>query len=274
MTERFRIACIQNCAGNNQQLNLENAQALMRAASEDGADLIALPEYFSCIEPDDRILMANARGEADHEALAMVRDLARELQRWILIGAIPVRADEQRVYNRSYLISAKGEIVARYNKIHLFDVELKPGERYDESATVKAGDTAVVASMPWAKLGMTVCYDLRFPHLYQQLADAGADILSVPSAFTRTTGRAHWHVLLRARAIETGCFVIAPGQYGVRPWGRATYGHSLIVDPWGEVLADGGDGEGFVCADIDISTVASARRRIPCLQHRRDFEIE
>lgn len=271
MTATFRAAGIQNCAGNDQDINLERADALIRAASANGADFITLPEYFACIEPNDAVLLANAADEADHAALAMVRSLARELSRWILIGAIPVRCAADRVNNRSYLISERGDIVARYNKIHLFDVELREGERYDESATVAPGEEAVVADLPWARLGMTVCYDLRFPELYRQLALAGADMLSVPSAFTKTTGRAHWEVLLRARAIETGSFVIAPAQYGVRPWGRATWGHSLIVDPWGAVLADGGDGEGFVCADIDVAAVEQTRRRLPNLRHQRAF---
>jgi deaminated glutathione amidase len=271
MPDTFRAACIQNCAGNNQAVNLERADALIRAASANGADFITLPEYFACIEPNDAVLLANAADEVDHAALAMVRSLARELSRWMLIGAIPVRCAPDRVNNRSYLISDRGDIVARYNKIHLFDVELREGERYDESATVVPGEEAVVAELPWARLGMTVCYDLRFPELYRQLALAGADMLSVPSAFTKTTGRVHWEVLLRARAIETGSFVIAPAQYGVRPWGRATWGHSLIVDPWGTVLADGGDGEGFVCADIDVAAVEQSRRRLPNLRHQRAF---
>jgi len=271
MTADFRAACIQNCADNDQAGNLERAERLVRAAAADGADFITLPEYFACIEPDDAVLLATAEPESEHQALAHVRALAGELGRWMLIGAIPVRVAADKVNNRSYLIGPDGGIRARYNKIHLFDVELGESERYTESATVRPGEEAVVADLPWMRLGMSVCYDLRFPELYRRLALAGAGLLSVPSAFTRTTGRAHWHVLLRARAIETGCFVLAPAQHGVRPWGRATFGHSLIVDPWGSVLADAGDAEGFVCADIDATAVAAARRRLPALQHARSF---
>ena len=193
--------------------------------------------------------------------------------RWaILLGSIAVKLDNGKVHNRSYLLNGSGETAATYNKIHLFDVELKAGESYRESATVEPGTQAVVANTPWGGLGLTVCYDVRFGYLYRELAQAGADFLTVPAVFTRTTGRAHWHVLLRARAIETGCYVFAPGQCGVRPWGRATYGHSLIVDPWGKVLADGGEGPGFVTAQIDPARVAKARGMIPSLNHDSDFQ--
>jgi len=160
-------------------------------------------------------------------------------------------------------------VVQTYNKVHLFDVSLKRGESYKESNTVAAGDSAKVADLPWGRLGFSVCYDVRFPQLYRQLAHAGADFISIPAAFTATTGAAHWHILVRARAIETGCYVFAPNQFGKRPWGRRTYGHSLIVDPWGEVLADGGEERGFSIAEIDTDKVREARRMIPALTHDR-----
>ena len=269
MSAPFTVACIQNCADDNLERNIAETMELVRQAHAGGAELICLPEYFPCIEPDDRALFANARSEDDHPALPAYRSLAAELKCWVLLGSIAVKLDNGKVNNRSYLLNGIGEIVATYNKVHLFDVELKAGEHYRESATVEPGTAAVVADTPWGGLGLTVCYDVRFSYLYRELAQAGADFLTVPAAFTHTTGKAHWHILLRARAIETGCFVFAPGQSGVRPWGRATYGHSLIVDPWGKVLADGGEEPGFVLAQIDPARVVEARGMIPSLDHDR-----
>ncbi len=174
--------------------------------------------------------------------------------------------------NRAYMLDPKGGIVARYDKIHLFDVDLKGGETYRESDTVRGGDRAVLAPTPWCLVGMSICYDLRFAYLYRALAQAGASFLTIPAAFTHTTGKAHWHILVRARAIETGCFVFAPCQSGTHAEGRRTYGHSLVVDPWGEVLADGGEEEGFVTAVIDPAKVEEARRMIPALRHDRAFK--
>ncbi len=271
MSTPFTVACIQNCADDNLQRNLVETIDFVRQAHAAGAQFICLPEYFPCIEPNDEALFANAFSEDEHPALPAYRALAAELGCWILLGSIAVKLDNAKVNNRSYLLNGSGETVATYNKIHLFDVELRAGESYRESATVQPGTAPVVAKTPWGSLGMTVCYDLRFGYLYRELAHAGADFLTVPAAFTRTTGRAHWHVLLRARAIETGCYVFAPGQCGVRPWGRATYGHSLIVDPWGKVLADGGEDPGFVTAQIDPARVTEARTMIPSLEHDRDI---
>jgi predicted amidohydrolase len=193
----------------------------------------------------------------------------------MLIGSIHPPASPQKDWNCSLLLDDKGEIAAQYDKIHLFDVTLKGGETYRESDRMEAGDTAVLATTPWGKLGMTICYDVRFPHLYRTLAKAGADFLSVPSAFTFTTGSAHWHSLLRARAIENGCYVIAPAQCGTHPGGRRTFGHSLIVDPWGAVIAEGSeDKPGVISAVIDTGKIAEAREMIPSLQHDREFHLQ
>lgn len=269
MSLSFKVACVQNCAGNDLDRNIEETLALSRAAAEDGAQLVCLPEYFSFIAPNDQELLAASSPEEGHPVLEAYRELAVELKVWLLLGSLAIKLPSGRVNNRSYLLSAEGEVVARYNKIHLFDVALKHGESYRESATVEPGDRAVVADIPWGRLGMTVCYDVRFAYLYRRLAQAGAQFLTVPAAFTRTTGQAHWHVLLRARAIETGSFVIAPGQCGVRSWGRATFGHSLVIDPWGNVLAEGDDEPGYIIAEVEVARVAETRRMIPSLQHDR-----
>jgi predicted amidohydrolase len=184
---------------------------------------------------------------------------------------LAIRRDDGRVANRSLLVDATGHVAARYDKIHLFDVDLGPSESYRESDVIAPGDRLVVAPTPWGRLGLSVCYDLRFPHLYRALAKAGADFLAIPAAFTRTTGAAHWHVLVRARAIETGCYVLAPAQCGTHAEGRLTFGHSLIVDPWGTVLADAGGETGVITAEIDAAQVAEARRRVPALSHDRAF---
>jgi predicted amidohydrolase len=215
--------------------------------------------------------MQKAQPEASHPALAGFREAAAKAGAWLLIGSIGVKVEGERLANRSYLIDNSGTVVAKYDKIHMFDVDLAGGESYRESATFRPGDRAVLAETPWGLLGMTICYDLRFPHLYRALAQAGAQFISIPAAFTRPTGSAHWHVLMRARAIETGCFVIAPAQCGEHAQGRKTYGHSLIVAPWGEVLADGGDDVGIVSAQIDTAKIGEVRRMVPSLQHDRPY---
>ncbi len=271
MSARFTAACIQNEAGPDMGASIAAASDLVRAARADGAELICLPEYFSCLKADDTTFAVGAHPEAEHPALPHSQALARELGAWLLLGSLAITAGPGKIFNRSYLVTPEGRVAARYDKIHLFDVDLANGESYRESALIEPGAQAVLAATPWATLGLTVCYDLRFPQLYRALAQAGAQVLTVPAAFTKTTGEAHWHVLLRARAIETGCFVIAPCQCGDHGGGRATYGHSLIVDPWGEVLADGGEGPGFVSAEIDPAEVAKARGMIPSLEHDRPF---
>jgi predicted amidohydrolase len=265
------VACIQTNSGPEVGPNLETAATMVREARGRGADLITLPENVALFEPRRAKLLEKVEPQGTHAALHVFQDLARETGAWILVGSLAMKLDDGKIANRSFLLDAVGNIVASYDKIHMFDVTLPSGETYRESATYASGDSAVVAPMPWGKLGMTICYDVRFAALYRALADGGADIITVPSAFTRTTGQAHWHVLLRARAIETGCFVIAPAQCGTHAEGRQTYGHSLIVDPWGEVLSDGGDAVGITLARIDTARVAEVRKMVPSLIHGRPF---
>ena len=271
MSQAFRVACVQNCAGTETAPNLDDCADLVRAAGAEGAQLICLPEYFTGLDLQGELLLPEAFSEAEHPALPLFAGLAQELDAWLLLGSVAIKEGAERVLNRSYLLDPAGAVAARYDKVHLFDVDLAAGESYRESATIAPGDAAVVAELPWGRLGLSVCYDLRFAQLYRALAQAGAEFLTVPAAFTKTTGEAHWHVLLRARAIETGSYVFAPCQYGVHAGGRATYGHSLIVDPWGRVIADGGEERGFVAAEVDPAEVAKARRMIPALQHDRPF---
>ncbi|MBK8959810.1 MAG: carbon-nitrogen hydrolase family protein [Proteobacteria bacterium] len=271
MTNAFKVACVQNCATNDMAANLATVERLVRAGHSQGAALVCLPEFFCNLEPADGSYYDNGYDLDAHPALAAMRELGRELGLWLLLGSMPVKADARKVHNRSLVLNPKGELVASYNKIHLFDVAIKDGQSYKESNGVAAGGEAVIAPLPWGGLGLTICYDVRFPHLYRRLAQHGASFVSIPAAFTAKTGAAHWHTLVRARAIETGCYVFAPGQCGTRPWGRATYGHSLIVDPWGTVLADGGDEEGVIVAEVDPARVAEVRRMIPALEHDRDI---
>ncbi len=271
MSETFRVACVQNCAEREMAPSIEAVGELVRAAAADGADLIALPEMVTMFEPVERLVLEKALPEDEDPGIAAFGALARETGAWLLAGSFLIRDGGPKVVNRSILLDPAGAIVARYDKIHLFDVDLERGESYRESATVRAGDRAVVAPLPWGLLGMTVCYDLRFAYLYRALAQAGASFLTIPAAFTHTTGKAHWHVLVRARAIETGAYVFAPCQCGTHAEDTRTYGHSLIVDPWGEVLADGGEEVGFVAADVDPAKVTAARRMVPALEHDRPF---
>jgi len=277
MSAPFKVACIQNCAGPETAPNLAECAGLVRAAAADGAQLLCLPEYFTGLDQKDGLLLPDAYPEEGHPALPLFGELASELGVWLLLGSLAIKEPGAiegpggKIFNRSFLLDSHGRIAARYDKLHLFDVRLAGGERYTESATIAPGDRAVVAETPWGSIGLSVCYDLRFPQLYRALAQAGAGLLTVPAAFTRTTGEAHWHVLLRARAIECGAYVIAPCQCGVHAGGAATYGHSLIVDPWGRVLADGGEEVGHVTAEIDPGEVAKARQMIPSLTHDRPF---
>ncbi|HEY0832816.1 MAG TPA: carbon-nitrogen hydrolase family protein [Azospirillum sp.] len=273
MNPRLKAACVQVNAGPEIPPNLAAAGDLVRRARDAGADLIAMPENVGMIVQGRDKVLARVRPQAEHPGVPFFTDLARETGAWLLVGSLGILLDDGRAANRSFLIDATGRIVATYDKIHMFDVDLKEGESYRESATFRPGERAVVAATPWGGVGMTVCYDLRFPHLHRALAKAGARILTVPAAFTVPTGRAHWHVLLRARAIETGCFVIAPAQTGTHDAGRRTYGHSLIISPWGEVLADAGEGVGIVTADLDLTQIDEARTMIPALTHDRPFEV-
>ncbi len=272
MSESFRVACVQNCAERDMARSIAALEPLIRGAANDGAKLIVLPEMATMIEPQNPKVLEKAVGESADPGLKRFRELARETGSWILVGSLLIKAEgENRVVNRSYMLSAAGDIAARYDKIHMFDVDLPSGETYRESATVKPGNRAVLAPSPWGPIGMSVCYDLRFAYLYRALAQAGASYLAIPAAFTYTTGKAHWHVLVRARAIETGSYVFAANQGGTHAEGRRTWGHSLIVDPWGEVLADGGEKVGWITADVDPAKVMDARQMIPALRHDRSF---
>ncbi len=265
------VACVQVNAGTDMARNIETAVGLVRQASDAGADFVAMPENVSLIVQGREQQMAEARTEQEHPALSAFRDVAAECGVSLLIGSLAIRVADDRLANRSFLVDGQGEIVARYDKIHMFDVDLPGGESYRESATFRPGPQAVLAPSPWGPIGMTVCYDVRFAHLYRDLAKKGAAILTVPAAFTRQTGQAHWHVLLRARAIETGSFVVAPAQTGTHDRGRQTFGHSLIISPWGDILADGGEDVGISQATLDMSAVDKARQAIPALRHDRDF---
>lgn len=271
MTSPFKVACVQNCATNDLAANLATVEQLVRDAHKKGAALVCMPEFFCNLEPADGSYYDNGFDADDHPALAAMRTVGRELGLWLLLGSMPVKAAGRKVYNRSIVLDPRGTVIASYDKIHLFDVAIKDGQSYKESNGVAAGNEAVIAALPWGGLGLTICYDVRFPYLYRQLAQHGASFLSIPAAFTAKTGAAHWHTLVRARAIETGCYVFAPGQCGTRPWGRATYGHSLIVDPWGTVLADAGEEEGVIVAEVDPARVAEVRRMIPALSHDRNI---
>lgn len=267
----FTVACVQTNTSRVLKDNVENVSRLVREARERGADLILTPENVAILEPKSEALRAQAESWEGNSLVATFGALARDVKAWLLAGSLPIKAPSGKVFNRSVLFDDKGAVVTFYDKIHLFDVDLPSGERYRESSTFEAGGSAVVAETPWGPVGLSVCYDLRFPHLYRQLAQSGARYLLVPSAFTRITGEAHWHVLLRARAIEAGAFVFAPAQTGTHAEGRRTYGHSLIVDPWGTVLADGGDDVGVVTARIDPELVDKARGQVPAINHQPAF---
>lgn len=268
---RVTVACLQVNAGSDMDANVAVAAAMAREAQAAGAELVAMPENVSMMAWGRANVIARALPEASHKALQSFRQLAVDTGLWLHCGSLAVLLEDELVANRSFLIDPNGAIVARYDKIHMFDVDLGNGESYRESATFQPGGAAVLADTPWGGLGLTICYDLRFPQLYRSLAQAGARILAVPAAFTRTTGKAHWHVLLRARAIETGCFVLAPAQCGEHEGGRQTYGHALIVSPWGTILADAGEQPGFVMAQLDLDLVEDARGKVPSLSHDRLF---
>lgn len=269
----FRAACITLCSGRDPARNIEAAGDLVRDAAADGAQVVFTPENTLVMEAGGRQIFEVTRPEDETPAVSQLAALAKDLGIWLSVGSLAIKVAADKVANRSFLMGPDGRIHARYDKIHMFDVELPNGETYEESRNYRPGGEAVVADTPFGRLGLTICYDLRFPHLYRALAKAGASYLTVPSAFTQVTGAAHWHVLLRARAIETGCFVFAAAQSGTHENGRKTFGHSLIVGPWGEVLADGGTQTGVVTADIDPARVSEARGRIPALQHDRDFGL-
>lgn len=269
----FKAACIQNCATPDVHHDIAVLTRLIGRAAAEGATFIATPEYCAGLDTRNGTMLPYAVPEAEHPVIPAMAALARQHGAWILIGSIGVKAPEGRINNRSLMLAPDGRIVARYDKIHLFDVNLGDGKTYRESATIAPGSDAVLSSCGAATIGLSICYDLRFAALYRAYAQAGAALLAIPAAFTRMTGEAHWHVLNRARAIENGAYVIAPCQYGTLSGGAQCFGHSLIVDPWGQILADGGSGEGIVVAEIDLALVAQTRARIPSLQHDRPFKI-
>ena len=270
-TREVRIACVQTPALPTFDEAIEAACRLAGDAVAAGAELVCLPEYCGGLKSENGVLKPPAAPEASHPVLEALRNFTRDAGVWMLIGSVAVDGPDGRLINRGFLVDDKGEIRARYDKIHLFDVDLSETQRYRESAVVDPGAQAVVADTPWGRLGMTTCYDLRFPHLYRSLAHAGAEILAVPAAFMKVTGQAHWHVLNRARAIENGAVVVAPCAVGPVPGGGTVYGHSLIVSPWGEILAEGGDGVSTIVATVDMESVASVRQRVPSLRHDRPF---
>ena len=269
----FNAAMIQMRSGLDPAANLAAALKLIDEAKAAGADYVLTPEMTNILEAKREQLFAKIVAEEQDTTLTTLRDVARKLAIYIHIGSLAIKASPEKAANRSFLIDRRGEVVARYDKIHMFDVDLAGGESYRESNTYRPGELAMIADLPWGRLGLTVCYDLRFPALYRALAEAGASFLAIPSAFTRQTGEAHWHVLQRARAIENGCFVLTAAQGGKHENGRETYGHSLVVNPWGRILAEGGTEPGVVMAQIDPSEIVAARSRIPSLHHGRRFEL-
>ncbi|WP_373085856.1 carbon-nitrogen hydrolase family protein [Sneathiella sp.] len=270
----FTAACIQLTSKSDVQDNLNVASELIRAAAGAGADFIATPEVTNMLDPDKAAVREKAQFQEDDVTLSSFRKLAEDTGTWILAGSLVIKKpNDDRLANRSFLIRPDGAIAAAYDKIHMFDVELSNGESHKESRAYAPGDKASVVETTWGPIGLSICYDVRFAHLYQKLALAGAGVFTVPAAFTETTGRAHWHVLLRSRAIENGVFVIAPAQCGQHSEKRRTYGHSLIIDPWGEILSEAGDEPGYITARINMDDISRRRQQIPNLRNIRDFSL-
>ena len=273
MTSTFTVGLVQMRSGLLPSANLDKAVALIREAKAAGADYVQTPEMTNIVANKRDVMLAAVAPEESDASLAAFRTLARQLGIHLHIGSLAIKISPDRAVNRSFLIDPQGQVVARYDKIHMFDVDLAGGESYRESRSYRPGELAVVADLPWGRLGLTICYDVRFPTLHRALAEAGASFIASPAAFTRQTGEAHWHVLLRARAIENTAFVFAAAQGGRHEDGRDTFGHSLIIDPWGRILAEGGAEPGLVMAKIDPAEVAAVRGKIPSLQHGRRFEL-
>ena len=268
---QFNIACLQTRPRPDFKSALDEAITLAEEAITAGADFLTLPEYCGGLKTEGSAFAPPFATEENHPVLKGLRDFAKNKKKYILIGSIAIKGPADKILNRSYIIDDSGNIVSRYDKIHLFDIKLSEQESYLESATVQGGQKAVICQTPFGCLGQTICYDLRFPNLYRNLSQSGAEILFVPAVFTKKTGAAHWHVLNRARAIENGAFVVAPCAVGNVEGGGGGYGHSLIINPWGEILADGGADSGFINVNIDLEEVSSARTRIPSLSHDKDF---
>jgi predicted amidohydrolase len=272
-TAAFKAALIQMRSGLAPAANVEAAVRMIGEAKSAGADYVLTPEMTNIMEVKRERLFATIVEEEADTSLATFRELARKLGIYVHVGSLAIKLLPDKAANRSFLISPKGDIAARYDKIHMFDVDLAGGESYRESNSYRPGEQAVLYDLPWGRLGLTICYDLRFPALYRALAEAGATMLTIPSAFTQQTGEAHWHVLQRARAIENGAFVISAAHGGHHDDGRDTYGHSIVVDPWGRVIAESGTEPGILVADIDLEESAKARKRIPALKHDRPFAV-
>lgn len=270
---KFKAGLIQMRTGVAPTANIDTAARLIAEAKAAGADYVQTPEMTNVMDVNRERLFQNIREEESDPSLAAFRELAKKHGIHVHVGSLAIKLLPDRAANRGFLIDPQGEIVARYDKIHMFDVDLGNGESYRESRTYRPGEIAITADLPWGRFGLTICYDLRFPALYRALAEAGSTMLAIPSAFTKQTGEAHWHVLMRARAIETGCFVIAAAQGGKHENGRETFGHSLVVDPWGRIIAEGGLEPGVIMAEIDPALVAEARSRVPSLEHGRRFEV-
>jgi predicted amidohydrolase len=271
--EKFTAAMVQMRTSLLPEPSLEQATKLIREAKKQGADYVQTPEVSNMMQLNRKALFEHLAAEEDDKSLKAYRALAKELKIHLHVGSLALKFSPEKAVNRSFLISPEGAVLASYDKIHMFDIDLPGGESYRESANYQPGETAVISDLPWGRIGLTICYDVRFPALYRALAESGASFLTVPSAFTRKTGEAHWHVLLRSRAIETGCFVFAAAQAGMHENKRETFGHSLIIDPWGVVIAEGGVEPGVFLAEIDPAKVATARQTIPSLQHGRRFGI-
>ncbi len=272
----MRAALFQMTSGVDPTANAAAIVEMVARAKAEGADMLFTPEMAGCLDRDRARAGATLRCEADDIVLAAVREAAARVGIWVHIGSLPLKDEraDGRWANRSFLIDDNGAIRARYDKIHLFDVDLATGESWRESSVYGPGDQVVAADTPWGRMGFSICYDMRFPDLYRALTNAGATILLAPAAFTVPTGKAHWHVLLRARAIEAGCFVIATAQVGDHADGRTTYGHSLVVDPWGDVLLDMGDVAGLAFANLDLSRIADVRARVPAIANRRTIPAQ
>ena len=271
MSRSVRIACLQANSGNYYVANLATLSAMAREAAARGARFLFSPEYVLMMDGSGRTMRENALDANGEPALSALAALSRELGVWHLVGSLTLNSEDGRMFNRSLLVSDQGEVTAAYDKIHMFDATLPSGTVIRESSAYRPGERAVLAATPWGALGMTVCYDLRFPHLYRALAQRGAVMLAVPSSFQRETGKAHWHTLLKARAIENACFVIAPAMCGDHPGKRMTYGHSLVVDPWGAVIAEAGESPTVIHAELDLGRVEAVRAQLPSLTHDRPF---
>ena len=271
----LQIANCQYTALADDQATCAIVLPMIAEAANKGADLICLPECASRLDPNSASLMANSQTEDNSISLAMFREAARTHKKWVLVGSILLKSEtrDDMMVNRGFLITPDGDIRARYDKIHMFDVSVNDGQTYHESRRFIAGDTSVLVNIDGWRLGMTICYDLRFPYLYRQLARNGADVITIPAAFTKVTGMAHWHSLMQARAIENAVFIVSPAQCGTHAGGRQTYGHALVVDPWGKVLSDAGEHPTLTVTSVDLDAVQKARAAIPSLTHDREDDI-